>query len=241
MNQTTLTLAGRRQLTYDVWELILVGDTSAVTAPGQFVNLQLEGSFLRRPISICDWDDGSLTLLVRVVGDGTAQLCNSPLGTGFDTLVGLGNGFDPARAVGTPLCIGGGIGAAPLYGLAKRMAVPPAVALGFNTKDDALYSKEFTDLGCSVFLSTVDGSLGLPGFVTELLPHIEGSYGFCCGPEAMLRAVAQSGALTGGQFSLEARMGCGFGACMGCSCQTKTGSKRICKDGPVLDMEELVW
>lgn len=244
MMETSLTLLYKKRLTRDVWELTLTGDTSAVTAPGQFVNLQLQGRFLRRPISICDWSDGAILLLVRIAGAGTEQLCASEIGTSFDTLIGLGNGFDPSRCTGKPVLVGGGIGTAPLYGLARRMVQSgpaPAVALGFNTGDDVFYLKEFAELGCQVALSTVDGSLGRKGFVTELLPHTGCDYGFVCGPEPMLKAVYQSEQLKDGQFSFEERMGCGFGACMGCTCETKYGAKRICKDGPILYKEEIVW
>ncbi|QNL44950.1 dihydroorotate dehydrogenase electron transfer subunit [Oscillibacter hominis] len=244
MIQTPLTLIHKKQLNRDVWELALAGDTSAITAPGQFVNLLLEGRFLRRPISVCDWDKDILLLLVRVAGKGTQQLCRSEVGTSFDTLMGLGNGFDISRSAGKSVLVGGGIGSAPLYGLAKRMAKAgnaPAVALGFNSGDDTFYLKEFAELGCQISLATVDGSLGRKGLVTDLLPQTGCDYGFVCGPEPMLKAVWGCEQLTGGQFSFEERMGCGFGACMGCTCKTRYGSKRICKDGPVLSKEEIVW
>ena len=243
MKQTTLTLTEKKQLTADVWALTFAGDTSAVTMPGQFVNLQLPEKFLRRPISICDWDEESLLLLVRVAGDGTRALCASPIGAAFDTLVGLGNGFDMTRCDGTPVLVGGGIGTAPLYGLARRMAAAgkaPAVALGFNNAAGAFYLDEFAALGCQVSVATMDGSLGRKGLVTDILEGT-GDYGFVCGPEPMLRAVWASPALRDGQFSFEERMGCGFGACVGCTCQTKYGAKRICKDGPILMKEEIVW
>ena len=243
MKEVTMMLMEKKQLTPDVWQLRFTGDTSPITMPGQFVNLALPGRFLRRPISVCDWDARALTLLVRVAGAGTAELCAAEIGTPFDLLSGLGNGFDAALCSGTPILIGGGIGAAPLYGLARRMAESgraPAVALGFNTARDVFYLREFAELGCQVFLSTVDGSLGVPGFVTELVSKTGCDYCFVCGPGPMLRAVLALPQLTGGQISFEERMGCGFGACVGCTMETKSGPRRVCKDGPVFRKEELL-
>lgn len=244
MKQTILTLAGRRQLARDVYELIFTGDISAVTRPGQFVNLEIEGLFLRRPISVCDWESRHLTLICRAVGAGTRALCAAQPGTKFDTLTGLGNGYDRTKATGKPILIGGGVGVPPLYGLARRMAAdgaPPTVAMGFGSRDERFYEEEFRALGCEVLISTVDGSWGRKGFVTDLVAETACTYAFCCGPEPMLRAVWNLPQLTGGQFSFEERMGCGFGACMGCTCRTKYGAKRICKDGPVLLREEIAW
>jgi dihydroorotate dehydrogenase electron transfer subunit len=243
MKQVQMTLTEKTPLTADVWQLRFAGDTSPITHPGQFVNLELPGRFLRRPISVCDWDEETLTLLVRVAGKGTAELCQAQPGTVFDLLSGLGNGFDPDECTGNPILIGGGIGTAPLYGLARRMAQKgkaPTVALGFNTAADVFYLKEFTDLGCHVFLSTVDGSLGAPGFVTELVAKTECDYCFVCGPGPMLRAVLALPQLTDGQISFEERMGCGFGACVGCTMETKNGPRRVCKDGPVFRKEEIL-
>jgi len=245
MNQTVYTLVSTRALTRDVFELTLSGDTSAITRPGQFVDLALDGLFLRRPISVCDWECGRLVLILRTVGEGTRALASAEPGARFDTLSGLGNGYDAATASGkTPVLIGGGVGVPPLYGLARRMAASgpaPAVALGFNTGGDVFYADEFRALGCEVLLSTVDGSAGDKGFVTDLVRKTDCDYAFCCGPEPMLKAVYALPQISDGQFSFEARMGCGFGACMGCSCKTKYGAKRICKDGPVLKKEEIVW
>ena len=244
MNQTILTLTSKEQLTRDTWALVLTGDTSALTMPGQFVNLSLPAFFLRRPISVCDWDSETLTLLVREAGKGTKRLCDMTEGTKLDVLMGLGNGFDAAACTGKPILIGGGIGTAPLYGLAKRMAAEgraPTVALGFNTGDDVFYLKQFKDLGCDVFVTTVDGSLGAPGLVTALVESSGCDYAFVCGPTPMLKAVYALPRLTGGQFSFEERMGCGFGACVGCTIQTKNGPRQVCKDGPVFRKEEIVW
>lgn len=245
MKQSVLILERARQLTGDVWELTLAGDTSAITAPGQFVNLELPGKFLRRPISVCDWGPGSLTLLVKEVGAGTKELVRLPAGTGLDTLTGLGNGFDLSTAPEYAVLVGGGIGAAPLYGLAKRMIEAgrrPAAVLGFRSKADAFYLEEFAALGLEVHTATEDGSLGVKGFVTGVLNTLPDSrYVLACGPTPMLKAVHVLPRLTGGQFSFEARMACGFGACVGCTIETKQGLRRVCRDGPVFQKEDILW
>ena len=242
MKQGLYTLRQRRELARGVWELWLAGDTAPITAPGQFVNIRLDGCFLRRPISVCHWDDGGLTIVFKVVGGGTAALAGLREGAQLDLLCGLGNGFDLSRCGERPLLLGGGLGAAPLYGLAKALLAEgkqPSAVLGFNCKDDIFYEDEFRALGLDTVVATVDGSAGVKGFVTDALP---GGYDvFCaCGPLPMLKAVCA--AVPGPGFvSLEERMGCGFGACMGCSCQTTAGSKRVCREGPVFEKEELLW
>ena len=245
MKQSLFTLEHTRQLTDDTYELVLSGDTSAITAPGQFVNIQLPGRFLRRPISICNWTDQALMLLVKVVGDGTRELVRCVPGTELDVLSGLGNGFDLTQAGQHPILLGGGIGIAPLYGLAQRMlqaGMTPTVGLGFRSLADAFYLEEFGALGCRLMVATEDGSLGTRGFVTDIARNVpECDYVLCCGPLPMLKAVHALPQLTGGQFSFEARMGCGFGACVGCSVPTVQGTKRVCKDGPILYKEEIVW
>ena len=245
MKKSLFTLEHARQLTADTYDLVLSGDTSAITAPGQFVNIELPGKFLRRPISICNWTEDALMLLVKVVGEGTKELVRCVPGTDLDVLSGLGNGFDMSLAGEHPVLAGGGIGIAPLYGLAQRMlerGQTPTVALGFRTGKDAFYLEEFAALGCRLSLATEDGSLGVKGFVTDCIKAVpECDYVLACGPLPMLKAVHALPQLRGGQFSFEARMGCGYGACMGCTCQTKYGAKRICKDGPVLTREEIVW
>lgn len=246
MKQSLFTLEHARQLTADTYELVLSGDTSAITAPGQFVNIELPGKFLRRPISICNWSsEGALMLLVKVVGDGTKQLVRCVPGTELDVLSGLGNGFDLTQAGQHPILLGGGIGIAPLYGLAQRMlqaGMTPTVGLGFRSLADAFYLEEFGALGCRLMVATEDGSLGTRGFVTDIARNVpECDYVLCCGPLPMLKAVHALPQLTGGQFSFEARMGCGFGACVGCSVPTVQGTKRVCKDGPILYKEEIVW
>jgi len=223
--------------------MVLTGDVSAVTAPGQFINLALDGHYLRRPISVCDADQSSVTILYKVVGSGTAQMSAMSVGTDLDVLTGLGNGFDVSSAGEKNLLIGGGIGSAPLYRLTRDLIAHDkrvTCVLGFNGSDDVIYADEFRSLGAEVVLATVDGSVGVRGFVTDAMRGLDYDYFYTCGPEPMLRAVYRVAA-SDGQFSFEERMGCGFGACMGCSCKTLTGYKRICKDGPVLRKEELLW
>lgn len=231
-----------RLLAPEVWEMRLSGDTAAVSAPGQFINIKLEGFFLRRPISICDWDNRGITIIYKVVGRGTAALSDVEPGMDLDVLCGLGNGFDVSKCGQHTLVIGGGAGVPPMYGLAKALlnaGKTPVAILGFNKKEEIFYEDQFRALGVKTIVTTVDGSYGKKGFVTDALPK---SYDyFCaCGPLPMLKAVCNASA-TSGLLSFEERMGCGFGACMGCSCQTKYGSKRICKDGPVLEKEEIIW
>ena len=246
MKKSLFTLEHARQLTEDTYELVLSGDTSAITAPGQFVNIELPGKFLRRPISICNWTEDALMLLVKVVGEGTKELVRCVPGTELDVLSGLGNGFDMSLAGEHPILAGGGIGIAPLYGLARRMlerGQNPTIALGFRTGQDAFYLEEFAALGCRVFVATEDGSLGTKGFVTDCVKNYlpEADYAFVCGPTPMLKAVYGLEQLKGGQFSFEARMACGFGACVGCTIPTANGPKRVCKDGPVFRKEDIVW
>ena len=246
MKQSLFTMEHARQLTADTYELILSGDTSAITAPGQFVNISLPGHFLRRPISICNWTkDGALMLLVKVVGGGTHDLVRCVPGTELDVLSGLGNGFDTAFGGSEPVLVGGGIGAAPLYGLARCLldqGRTPTVVLGFRSGKDAYYLEEFAALGCRLMIATEDGSMGTRGIVTDCLKKLPNlTYVFACGPLPMLKAVHSLPGLTGGQYSFEARMGCGFGACMGCTVPTVGGYKRVCKDGPILYQEEIVW
>ena len=245
MKKSLFTLHAARPLSGYVWELILEGDASAVTAPGQFVNLELPGKFLRRPISVCDWTETGLTLLVKEVGAGTRELVRLPAGTRLDVLTGLGNGFGIGAAPEGAVLVGGGIGSAPLYGLAKRMLAAGRsvqVVLGFRSKEDAFYLEEFAALGLEVPAATEDGSLGTRGFVTDVLNSLpDCRYVLACGPTPMLRAVHALPQITGGQFSFEARMACGFGACVGCTIETRNGLRRVCKDGPVFRKEEILW
>ncbi|MBE6793265.1 MAG: dihydroorotate dehydrogenase electron transfer subunit [Ruminococcaceae bacterium] len=242
MKQGLFQVVANEQLTETVWKMDLVGDLSAVTASGQFVNIQLDGNFLRRPISVCDAADDRLTLVYKVVGKGTEQMSRMQGGT-LDLLTGLGNGYDISLAGDHPLLLGGGVGVPPLYMLCKQLIAAGksvSVILGFNTKAEVFYEEEFRRLGADVTVTTVDGSYGTKGFVTDAMRDIDYTYVYTCGPEPMLKAVFKA-AKTSGQFSFEERMGCGFGACMGCSCKTITGYKRICKEGPVLKKEEILW
>ena len=245
MKKSLFTMEHTRQLTADTYEVILSGDTSAITAPGQFVNIDMPGHFLRRPISICNWTDEALMMLVKVVGVGTHDLVRCVPGEELDVLTGLGNGFNMDIPSKHPVLAGGGIGIAPLYGLAQRMlerGQNPTVALGFRTAKDAFYLEEFAKLGCRLLVATEDGTMGTKGFVTDCIKNVpECDYVLSCGPLPMLKAVHSLPQLKDGQFSFEARMGCGFGACMGCTVPTVDGYKRVCKDGPILYKEEIVW
>ena len=242
MKQGFFEIVKNEALTADVYKMELAGDTSAITAPGQFVNLKLEGKFLRRPISVNDCVDGLLTIIYKVVGEGTAQMAKMQAGEKLDILTGLGNGYDLADAGEHPVLLGGGVGVPPLYMLAKQLIAAGkkvSVVLGFNKAAEVFYAKEFAALGCDVTVTTVDGSMGVKGFVTDALPA-DYTYFYTCGPEPMLKAVYRA-TNTSGQMSFEERMGCGFGACMGCSCKTITGYKRICREGPVMRKEEILW
>ena len=243
MKQEIFKITSNENIAPSVYKMVLAGDTSDITAPGQFVNIKLEGFYLRRPISICDYDSGSLTLIYKTVGGGTEDLSRRKPGDELDLLIPLGNGFDTRESGDKPLVIGGGVGIPPLYALCKKLiseGKKPAVILGFNTKSEIFYENEFKNLGCEVFVTTADGSHGIKGFVTAAMDKTDYSYIYSCGPLPMFKAV-NAVAETSGQFSFEERMGCGFGACMGCSLMTKNGAKRVCKDGPVFEREEIEW
>lgn len=230
-------------LTPLVWKMRLSADTSAITAPGQFVNIHLPGLYLRRPISICGWDEESLTLIYKVVGKGTDAMTRIKPPHRLDLLVGLGNGYDTTKSGQKPLLLGGGVGVPPLYGLCEALlgeGKDVTVILGFNAREELFYEEEFKALGAKVFVTTVDGSYGEKGFVTDVMKNLDYTYFYTCGPGPMFRAIEKT-AVTSGQFSFEARMGCGFGACMGCSMETESGAKRVCKDGPVFEREEILW
>ena len=242
MKQSIFQVLSNTALTDCVYKMVLAGDTSAITNCGQFVNIQLDGMFLRRPISVCDYDSETLTIVYKVVGKGTEAMSQMGEGTGLDILTGLGNGYDLTLCGDKPVLLGGGVGVPPMYNLSKKliaMGKEVKVILGFNTASEVFYEEEFKALGCEVTVTTVDGSYGKKGFVTDALPE-EYSYFYTCGPEPMLKAVYRA-TNTSGQMSFEERMGCGFGACMGCSCKTLTGYKRICKEGPVMKKEEILW
>ncbi len=242
MKQSYFEIISNTALTDSVYKMVLQGDTSAITAPGQFVNIKLEGMFLRRPISVCDVAGDTLTIIYKVVGKGTEAMSRMTGGK-LDILTGLGNGYDLTVSGERPVLLGGGVGVPPMFKLAKELIAQGkkvTVILGFNTKNEIFYENEFKALGADVHVTTVDGSYGMKGFVTDALKDIDYTYFYTCGPEPMLKAVYRASA-TSGQMSFEERMGCGFGACMGCSCKTLTGYKRICKEGPVMRKEEILW
>ena len=243
MKQSFFKIIENTQLTATVYKMKLSGDVSEITSPGQFVNIKIDGLYLRRPISVCDSENGVLTLIYKVVGKGTEKMAEMEIGTELDILTGLGNGYNTALSGHKPLLVGGGVGVPPLYMLAKKLVAEGkkvTVILGFNTKDEIFCEEDFKELGADVIVATADGSYGVKGFVTDALSGVDYTYFYTCGPEPMLKALYKATA-TSGQFSFEERMGCGFGACMGCSCKTITGYKRICKDGPVLEKEEILW
>lgn len=243
MKQSIFKIIENTQLTATVFKMKLQGDVSEITSPGQFVNIKLQGLFLRRPISVCDSENGILTLIYKVVGKGTQQMSEMTEGEELDVLTGLGNGYNTEISGEKPVLLGGGVGVPPLYMLAKKLIAEGkkvTVILGFNTKDEIFCEEDFKALGANVVVATADGSYGVKGFVTDALKDVDYTYFYTCGPEPMLKALYKATS-TSGQFSFEERMGCGFGACMGCSCKTITGYKRICKDGPVLEKEEILW
>lgn len=243
MKQAVFEIKANKKIARDVFKIELCGDTSGITAPGQFVNIKLDGFYLRRPLSVCDISDDILTLIYKTVGRGTRYLSTLKAGENLDILTGLGNGYDTSMSGDSPLLIGGGVGVPPLYLLAKKLVSQnkkPTAVLGFGSADDVFLKDELEALGVKVYITTIDGSFGEKGVVTDVIKKLDYSYFYTCGPEAMLRAVCES-TKTSGQLSFEERMGCGFGACMGCSCMTLTGAKRICKEGPVLKKEEIIW
>ncbi len=243
MTQGIYEILSNEKIALNVYKMILCGDTSGITASGQFINIKLDGKFLRRPISICDYDDKTITIIYKVVGVGTEQMCEMSAGEKLDILVGLGNGYNLDKSGDKPLLLGGGVGVPPMYNLCKKLieqGKKVSVVLGFNTKEEVFLEEDFKALGADVTVTTADGSYGIKGFVTDAMKEIDYTYFFTCGPMPMFKAI-EATAVTSGQYSFEERMGCGFGACMGCSCKTKYGNKRICKDGPVLEREEIIW
>ena len=243
MKQSIFVIRSNEALTDVVYKMVLEGDTSAITNCGQFVDLRLPEKYLRRPISVCDYDETSLTLIYKVVGSGTEIMSTLEVGTKLDVLTGLGNGYDTSLSGDRPVLVGGGVGVPPMYLLCKRLlekGVNPQVVLGFGSEKDVILADEFRALGVDVHITTNDGSVGLKGFVTDAMKSLDYDYFYACGPEPMLKALCMQ-TTTSGLLSFEERMGCGFGACMGCSCETKYGKKRICKDGPVLEKEEIIW
>ena len=244
MKKSKFVIEENIKIAESVYKCVLSGDTSEITKPGQFINIELSGFYLRRPISVCDYDDKTVTIIYKAVGKGTEYMATLKKGDVLDVLTGLGNGFDTEKSGEKPLVIGGGVGVPPMYKLAKNLikeGKKPVAVLGFNTESDMFYIDEFKKIGVEVYVSTADGSVGVKGFVTDSIKNLSDyTYYYACGPEPMLKAIYDT-ADTSGQLSFEERMGCGFGACMGCSCKTKYGNKRICKDGPVLEKEEIIW
>ncbi len=243
MKQGLFQVTENRKIAKNTYLMVLKGDTSDITASGQFINIKLDGLFLRRPISVCDCDSETVTIIYKVVGVGTEQMAKIKAGEMLDVLTGLGNGYDLSKSGDRPLLLGGGAGVPPMYMLAKQLkneGKKISVVLGFNSEDEIFFVDEFKAIGCDVTVCTADGSVGVKGFVTDAMVNIDYTYFYTCGPEPMLKAIDKV-AVTSGQLSFEERMGCGFGACMGCSCKTKYGNKRICKDGPVLQREEIIW
>ena len=243
MKDTYFTLIKNERIAQNTYLSVLKGDTSAITASGQFVNIKLDGFYLRRPISVCNVEGDELTIIYKAVGKGTEKMAQTEIGASWLVLTGLGNGYDLTKSGDTPLLIGGGAGVPPMYYLARKLASEgkhPTVILGFGKADEVFFKEEFEALGLRVLVTTVDGSFGIKGFVTDAMSGLDYTYFYTCGPEPMLKAIYDKSE-TSGQFSFEERMGCGFGACMGCTCKTKYGNKRICRDGPVLEKEEIIW
>ena len=242
MKDSLFEIITNKKIAKNTYEMVLMGDTSHITASGQFVNIKIDGFFLRRPISVCNVEGDLLTLIYKVVGEGTEAMSKMDKGVKLAVLTGLGNGYDLSLSGDTPLLIGGGAGVPPMFLLARKLVMEgkkPRAILGFGSADEVFYKDEFEKIGVPVTVTTVDGSEGVKGFVTDAMDSGY-SYFYTCGPEPMLKAVYDKSE-TSGQFSFEERMGCGFGACMGCSCKTKYGNKRICRDGPVLVKEEIIW
>ena len=243
MRQDVFEIVSNRNLAPGVYEMVLRGASTEDCTPGRFVQLKLDSFYLRRPISVCDAEDGKLTLVYKTVGRGTEAMAQYASGKRIDVLTGLGNGYKLDNSGDRPLLIGGGAGVPPMYLLARRLLAQgkrPTVILGFNRAEEIFYEEQFRALGVKTIIATADGSVGVKGFVTDAMEGLDYTYTYACGPEPMLKAVYNR-ASTSGEYSFEERMGCGFGACMGCSCETKYGNKRICKDGPVLTKEEIVW
>ncbi len=243
MKDSVFKIKENKKIAKNTYECVLVGDTSHITASGQFVNIKLDGFYLRRPISVCDVRDNELTLIYKVVGKGTEKMAAAPVGEEWLVLTGLGNGYNLELSGDAPLLIGGGAGVPPMYLLCRKLTAQGkkcTVILGFGTADEVFYEEKFAELGAKVLVTTADGSYGTRGFVTDIMDGLDYTHFYTCGPEPMLKAV-YSKSTTGGSFSFEERMGCGFGACMGCSCKTITGYKRICKEGPVMQKEEILW
>ena len=243
MTESVFTVISNEKIAKNTYKMLLLVNTDGAR-PGQFVNIKIDGFFLRRPISVCDIEENTLTLIYKTVGAGTDKLSKTEKGEKLDILAFLGNGYDLSKSGEAPLLIGGGVGVPPLFLLAKKLVKEgkkPTAILGFNSADEIFLKDEFEAIGVKTFIATADGSVGKRGFVTDVMKNTDiYTYFYTCGPEPMLRAVYNE-SKTDGEFSFEERMGCGFGACVGCTCKTKYGNKRICRDGPVLSKEEIIW
>ncbi len=237
-------IKSNKKIAKSVYEMILEGETKYIVRPGQFINIELDGFYLRRPISVCDYGEETITIIYKVVGEGTEKMSGLKEGETLDVLTGLGNGFSEKLSGERPLLIGGGVGTPPMYNLCKKLVdngKNPIVILGFGNVDEVFYEDKFKELGATVYISTVDGSYGTKGFVTDIVKDLKDyTYYYACGPKNMLKAVYDI-ATSDGELSFEEKMGCGFGACMGCTCKTTKGNKRICKEGPVIKKEEIIW
>ncbi len=252
MKECILTVKENIPVAKDVYRMLLSGDVSEATTPGQFINIEIPGFFLRRPISVCDvlssegkCENDTVVILYKEVGEGTGLLKTLPADTKLNVLTGLGNGFNADKSGKRPLLIGGGIGGAPMLMLLKRLLAKgkkPAVVLGFNSGRDVILEKEIKELEEDIDfrIMTADGSFGVKGMVTDGFRDIDYTYFYACGPKPMLNAVYLN-TVGDGEFSFEERMGCGFGACMGCSVEMKSGMKRVCKDGPVFGKGDIIW
>lgn len=245
MKQGLFSITQNEKIAQSIYKMRLSGDTSAIKKAGQFVNIKLDGFFLRRPISVCDYTAEELLIIYKVVGKGTEKMSAMEKGEQLDILTGLGNGYDLTVKTEKPVLIGGGVGVPPLYKLSKELknqGKRVSVILGFNSEKEIFFEEEFKEIADRVLICTADGSYGIKGFVTDAIKDIDFDYFFTCGPEPMFKALESTiDKGISGQLSFEQRMGCGFGACMGCSCKTLTGNKRICREGPVLFREEIIW
>ena len=244
MKKSLYTIAGNSLIASKTYKMVLEGDA---VAEGEFVDISIPGFYLRRPLSICDKEEGRLTVVYKVVGEGTKVLSEMGVGTVLEVLTGLGKGFDPEACKASALLVGGGLGVPPLYLLAKELKArgkKVTAVLGFNKAEEIILVDEFRRVCDEVVISTADGSVGVKGFVTDAIREMAGraghDYFYTCGPMVMMKAVCAV-LDEPGEASLEERMGCGAGFCYGCSIQTKNGPRRVCKDGPVFKKEELIW
>ena len=242
MRDNRYTVVKNEEIAPGTYYMTIAGDTSQIKDPGQFINIKIDGLYLRRPMSICSYDEESMSIIYKVVGKGTEAMSRMPAGDSFDALSPLGNGFDTEKIPEGALLIGGGAGAMPIYTLAmilRDKGKKPHVIIGFNREEEIFFADEFRDLGVELTIATMDGSVGVKGTVVDAMEKANRPYVCVCGPDPMMKAVAEHS--SGGQFDLGARMACGFGACMGCTVITKSGPKRVCKDGPIFDQEEIIW